>query len=641
MANADTVTTCSWRRLRDISLHRCDMPIPSAATRRSDRVRDGLGPAGEILRLAGDRAAHLHAPSTTRCARGSGSSPRRRRLARVDVDRDRDGVGGRRRRAERTRPVPGRRGRGGAPRRAGGAVRRGPRAAMEASAAVVARLAASDEPVYGVSTGFGSLATRRDPAPSGARSCSARWSARTPPGMGAAGRARGRAGDDAAARADARDGPLGRAAGRRRDDARAARTPGSTPVVPEHGSLGASGDLAPLAHCALALIGEGEVADGAGALRPAAEALRGRRDRAARAQRQGGAGADQRHRRDARHAGARAARPARAAARRRRRRGDVGRGAARHRPRVRRRPDRAAPAARPGRQRGEPARAAGRLADRRQPPPRRPARAGRLLAALRAAGARRRARHARPTPSAWRPPSCASAIDNPMVLPDGRVESCGNFHGAPLAFACDFLAIAVAEVGAIAERRTDRLLDASRSHGPAAVPRRGRGRQLGADDRPVHAGGDGGREPAARRAGERRLAADQRDAGGPRVDGLGRRAQAARGASPTCARILAVELACAGARPRPARAAASPAPGHAAPRWRRCASASPGPGPTAGWRPTSPRPRSWCASGALLDAVEAAIGELRDEPGAARSARRAAPSCRARAGRRRPRCGCS
>src|SRR5439155_26362820 len=58
-----------------------------------------------------------------------------------------------------------------------------------------------------------------------------------------------------------------------------------------------------------------------------------------------------------------------------------------------------------------------------------------------------------------------SAIDNPMVLPDGRVESCGNFHGAPLAFACDFLAVAAAEVGAIAERRTDCLLHAARSHG--------------------------------------------------------------------------------------------------------------------------------------------------------------------------------
>ena len=39
----------------------------------------------------------------------------------------------------------------------------------------------------------------------------------------------------------------------------------------------------------------------------------------------------------------------------------------------------------------------------------------------------------------------ASAIDNPMVLPDGRVESCGNFHGAPVALAADYLAIAAAD----------------------------------------------------------------------------------------------------------------------------------------------------------------------------------------------------
>jgi histidine ammonia-lyase len=58
-----------------------------------------------------------------------------------------------------------------------------------------------------------------------------------------------------------------------------------------------------------------------------------------------------------------------------------------------------------------------------------------------------------------------SAIDNPLILPDGRVESCGNFHGAPLAYACDFLAIACADAGAIAERRTDRMLDATRSYG--------------------------------------------------------------------------------------------------------------------------------------------------------------------------------
>jgi histidine ammonia-lyase len=58
-----------------------------------------------------------------------------------------------------------------------------------------------------------------------------------------------------------------------------------------------------------------------------------------------------------------------------------------------------------------------------------------------------------------------SAVDNPVVLPDGRLESTGNFHGEPLAFAADFLAIAAAEVGAISERRLDRILDPARSAG--------------------------------------------------------------------------------------------------------------------------------------------------------------------------------
>jgi histidine ammonia-lyase len=56
-----------------------------------------------------------------------------------------------------------------------------------------------------------------------------------------------------------------------------------------------------------------------------------------------------------------------------------------------------------------------------------------------------------------------SVADNPVVLPDGRVESTGNFHGAPLGFAADYLAIAAAEVGSISERRVDRLLDVCRS----------------------------------------------------------------------------------------------------------------------------------------------------------------------------------
>jgi histidine ammonia-lyase len=59
----------------------------------------------------------------------------------------------------------------------------------------------------------------------------------------------------------------------------------------------------------------------------------------------------------------------------------------------------------------------------------------------------------------------ASVIDNPVVLPDGRVESNGNFHGAPVAYVLDFLAICVADVASIAERRTDRMLDVTRSHG--------------------------------------------------------------------------------------------------------------------------------------------------------------------------------
>jgi histidine ammonia-lyase len=59
----------------------------------------------------------------------------------------------------------------------------------------------------------------------------------------------------------------------------------------------------------------------------------------------------------------------------------------------------------------------------------------------------------------------ASAVDNPVVTPDGRVESNGNFHGAPVAYVLDFLAIVAADLASISERRTDRFLDTARSHG--------------------------------------------------------------------------------------------------------------------------------------------------------------------------------
>ncbi|MGI8625441.1 MAG: aromatic amino acid lyase, partial [Geodermatophilaceae bacterium] len=59
----------------------------------------------------------------------------------------------------------------------------------------------------------------------------------------------------------------------------------------------------------------------------------------------------------------------------------------------------------------------------------------------------------------------ASIIDNPVLLPDGRVESNGNFHGAPVGYVLDFLAVAIADLASMSERRTDRQLDPARSHG--------------------------------------------------------------------------------------------------------------------------------------------------------------------------------
>ncbi len=59
----------------------------------------------------------------------------------------------------------------------------------------------------------------------------------------------------------------------------------------------------------------------------------------------------------------------------------------------------------------------------------------------------------------------AAAVDNPVLTLDGRVESNGNFHGAPVAYVLDFLAIVAADVASMSERRTDRFLDVARSHG--------------------------------------------------------------------------------------------------------------------------------------------------------------------------------
>ena len=120
----------------------------------------------------------------------------------------------------------------------------------------------------------------------------------------------------------------------------------------------------------------------------------------------------------------------------------------------------------------------------------------------------------------------ASAIDNPVVLEDGRVESNGNFHGAPVAYVLDFLAIPIADVASMAERRTDRFLDKARNEGlPPFL----------ADDPGVDSGHMIAQYTQAAIVSElKRLATPasvdsiprQRDAGGPRLDGLVGRAQA-------------------------------------------------------------------------------------------------------------------
>ncbi len=332
------------------------------------------------------------------------------------------------------------------------------RRAMEESAAVVASLAASDEPHYGVSTGFGSLATvaiepsrREELQRALIRSHAAgmgppveREVVRAMMLLRARTLAMGRSG----ARPEVAEGLL------------ALLENGITPVVPEHGSLGASGDLAPLAHCALVLLGEGEVLEGGSARDGLAAAglsplVLGPKEGLALIN-----GTDgilgmlllALHDLDSllRVADVTAAMSVEALL-------GTDRAFASDLLALRPQPGQALSAANMQRLlEGSPIVASHRYGDPRVQD------AYSLRCSPQVAGAARdTVEHARRVAAA----ELVSAIDNPMVLPDGRVESCGNFHGAPLGYACDFLAIACADVGAIAERRTDRLLDASRSHG--------------------------------------------------------------------------------------------------------------------------------------------------------------------------------
>jgi histidine ammonia-lyase len=240
---------------------------------------------------------------------------------------------------------------------------------------------------------------------------------------------------------------------------------GITPVVHEYGSLGCSGDLAPLAHCALAIMGEGSVRDQDGALRPAAEALAAAAiTPVVLAEKEGLAlinGTDgmlgmlilaladlQRLVTTADITAAMSVE------------GLLGTDDvfAEDLHRLRPHPGQVASAAN----------LRTLMADSEIRASHRTEECTRVQDAysLRcspqvAGGARDTMDHARSVAEI----ELASAIDNPVVTPDDRVESNGNFHGAPIAYVLDFLAIVVADLASIAERRTDRFLDKARNQG--------------------------------------------------------------------------------------------------------------------------------------------------------------------------------
>ena len=478
------------------------------------------------------------------------------------------------------------------------------RAAMEESAAVVERLASSDEPVYGVSTGFGSLAGTWIP-PERREELQRALIRSHAAGMGPPV-------EREVVRAmmflRARSLAMGRSGARPvvADTMLALLAAGLDPVVPEHGSLGASGDLAPLAHCGLALMGEGEVWTPTGEGVPAAEALASAgiepltliakeglalingtdgilgmlllalhdlaglirlADVAAAMSTEALLGTD------------RAFAPDLVA--------------------MRPQPGQALSAANLTRLLAGSAIVA---SHRRDDPRVQDAYSVRCAPQVNGA-ARDTWAHVDAVAAA----ELRSAIDNPVVLPDGRVESCGNFHGAPVALGCDFLAMAAAEVGAIAERRTDRMLDRSRSYGLPPF--------LTED-----AGVDSGLmlahyTQAAMVAENRRLAVpastDSLPTSAMQEDHVSMGWGAARKLRAVVAnltRILAVELTCA-ARALDLRAPLRPGPGTAAALGAVRATV-PGPGPDRWLAPELAEAEGLVRSGAIVQAVEDSIGKL-------------------------------
>jgi histidine ammonia-lyase len=494
--------------------------------------------------------------------------------------------------------------------RDGAGVEIGPEAAaaIERSRAVVDELAAAPTPAYGISTGFGALATRHIPTEMRAqlqRSLVRSHAA----GSGLE-----------VEREVVRGLMLLRLStlatghtGIRLETARLLAgllTHGITPVVREYGSLGCSGDLAPLAHCALALLGEGDVRDADGRLLPAAEALSAAGlSPVELAAKEGLAlinGTDgmmamlvlaiEDLRRLLRTADIAAAMSVE---------GQLGtdRVFAPELQAIRPHPGQAASAANLVAILVD----SGVVASHRGPDCNRVQDAYSLRCSPQVQGAARDTVEYAATVAGR---ELESAVDNPVVLPDeGRVESNGNFHGAPVAYVLDFLAIVAADVASISERRTDRFLDKSRNHGlPPFL----------AHDPGVDSGLMIAQYTQAAIVSElKRLAApasvDSIPSSAMQEDHVSMGWSAARKLRRSVdglTRVVAIELLTA-ARALDLRAPLEPSPATAAAIRLLRSSGVEGPGPDRHLSPEIEAAVSLVQSGAVLRAVEEVIGELR------------------------------
>jgi histidine ammonia-lyase len=484
-------------------------------------------------------------------------------------------------------------------------------AAIDRARAVVEELAAAPTPAYGISTGFGALATRHIPTEMRAqlqKSLVRSHAAGSGPEV---------------EREVTRGLMLLRLStlatghtGVRRETAQLLAdllTHEITPVVREYGSLGCSGDLAPLAHCALALMGEGEVRDASGELMPAADALAAAgltpvvlaakeglalingtdgmlgmlvmaiadlrmllktADIAAAMSVEGQLGTD------------RVFAPELQA--------------------IRPHPGQALSAANLVAMMADSA----IVASHRTGDCNRVQDAYSLRCSPQVHGAARDTVEYAATVAGR---ELASAVDNPVVVADSdgrsRVESNGNFHGAPVAYVLDFLAIVAADVASISERRTDRFLDRTRSHGLNAFL---------ADDPGVDSGHMIAQYTQAAIVSElKRLAnpasVDSIPSSAMQEDHVSMGWSAARKLRRSVdglTRVVAIEVLTA-ARALDMRAPLTPSPASAAVvRVLRDAGIE-GPGPDRHLSPEIEAAVSLVASGAVLAAAESVIGALR------------------------------